>query len=89
MTRDEQLDNLRALGRCPSWWRIAARRRWLRSYAAIMAFDTSRWAEFARGMYPTTMIEEMSRSRLSPSGLQNQCASGTAHAPMIGIDTEA
>lgn len=65
MTREQQLDKLRSLGSCPSWWRFSVRRRWLQAYAAIMAYDTSQFAEILRSVYSMAEIGARSKAAVA------------------------
>lgn len=58
----ERCKKIAALGRVPSWWRFFARRRWIRSFGAIMAFDISEAAEMLRGIYNQDAINRMAQA---------------------------
>lgn len=59
MTQEQQLDAVRGLGMPPSWWRFRARQTWIRRFRSIMAYDTSRFAQLLRDVYPKTAIDAM------------------------------
>lgn len=55
----ERCEALAKLGWPPSWWRMIARRRWLRAYRAIMALDISEGAEMLREVYTDEQLREL------------------------------
>lgn len=59
----EQYVELQRLGRCPSWWQFAARRRWLHAVAVIASRDCSAYAEMLRDVYT---LEDAKRMREHP-----------------------
>ena len=60
---------LSALGTAPPWWRVFARRRWLRRHAEVMAMDVSVYAEMLRHWYPEGLIEIAASRPVSDEGL--------------------
>jgi hypothetical protein len=57
----ERYERIAGLGRVPSWWRVLARRRWIRAFTSIMALDISAFGEMLRDVYPVGSIEELAR----------------------------
>lgn len=55
----ERCERLADLGPVPPWWRVLARRRWLRAFAAIMAADISTMGEMLREMYPRETVDAL------------------------------
>jgi len=68
----DRCERLAALGRVPSWWRVVARRRWIRAFEAVMATDITVIGEMLREIYPTELVEQLNRpaaslAQLAPS----------------------
>lgn len=52
----ERCEQIAKLGPMPPWWRLFARRRWVRKFAAIMVLDITTLGEMLRSAYPTDPV---------------------------------
>lgn len=63
---EERGRRISALGLPPPWWRVFARRRWIRQYRAIFAMSVSRLTALLRSIYEPKVIEELANRRTGP-----------------------
>ena len=64
----QQKKLLAKLGPAPAWYRVVAKRRWKRSYRAIMAMDVSLFGAMLKEFYTPKYVQTLARRKLPSIG---------------------